>query len=671
MRAKVLAAVVVLALSTLSLQAVAAYSGGGEQAASSRLTAAGKVNPAANASVGKADAVSGLGGVGSQAGAAAAPAAADVSAEAPPPQLSYATMADGVKIALAVSYPAGFDPGATKVKWPTLFMMDGYDGGGGPINPAKYGNNYVTVHASVRGTGCSGGRFDLFDRRHAMDGYEIIENWIVKQPWSNGKTGIIGHSYPGLTGFLVASTTPPHLTAMAVSGLVDDLYRGIIYIGGIPNYGFALGWPAVLRPASELVGNYSRYWSETSSQDPTCMTNVATRPAPDVPDSWIVQGPTSPTDDDWFRGRSLMTWVAGIRAPIHITQQYQDEQTGPSGAHLWEHISPDIPKRLVLTNGVHSTTAIANADKLAWLDCWILHGGKGKACKQIADPKKRVQVHFETTDAGINAPLVSSDFPLPKAVWTRYYFQPDGTVSKALPPAGGAGSTYVALPEGRQIYGSDADMAVGSVTSSGLPDEVSYTLDLGKETAIAGPIKVNLWATSVGLRATSVTDAVLGAPLSPLDTDFFVQLIDVDPAGNYSYLQRGLLRASHRAVDELRSDRIESGPFKGEIYRPFRPHTNPTLVTPNEPVEYQIEVFPVGHVFRKGHKLLVKVHAPSLVDSLYAYLSGGVAVNTILQDAAHPSSILLPVLPVLPPLSATPPACGAQIGVRCVKPFLQ
>ena len=28
-----------------------------------------------------------------------------------------------------------------------------------------------------------------------MDGHEIIENWIVKQPWSNGKVGLSGISY--------------------------------------------------------------------------------------------------------------------------------------------------------------------------------------------------------------------------------------------------------------------------------------------------------------------------------------------------------------------------------------------------------------------------------------------------------------------------------------------
>src|SRR5256885_12335356 len=93
------------------------------------------------------------------------------SSAAPKDRYTYATMSDGVKIALAVSYPKGFTPA---VRWPALFMMDGYEGAAGFLDPGDYGNRYVMVHASLRGTGCSGRRFDLFDHRSVMDGYEII-----------------------------------------------------------------------------------------------------------------------------------------------------------------------------------------------------------------------------------------------------------------------------------------------------------------------------------------------------------------------------------------------------------------------------------------------------------------------------------------------------------------
>ena len=171
----------------------------------------------------------------------------------------------------------------------------------------------------------------------------------------------------------------------------------------------------------------------------------------------------------------------------------------------------------------------------------------------------------------------------------------------------------------------------GRVTSSKGPDELSYSLPFSGPTTLAGPLNAHLWISST-------------AP----DTDVFVQLIDVDAQGNYQYLQRGMLRASFRALDPARSDTIASGPFAGQIYRPYHPFTNPALLTPAQPYELQIEIFPIGHVFRTGHRLLVKIHAPPFIDELNAYSSDQPpAVNTILDDPAHP------------------PACSCRCCRRC------
>lgn len=585
------------------------------------------------------------------AGALAVPGAARAA------DFTYVTMSDGIKIAVSISYPPAFSPSDVGA-WPVLLQMDGYGGGGATISPGAYGNNYVTVYASIRGTGCSGGRFDLFDRRHALDGHEIIESFIVKQTWSNQKVGIIGHSYPGLTGWMVASTDPPHLSAVAISGLIDDLYRGIVYPGGVPNYGFPAVWTGAYRPAFETAGNAGRYASETLGGDPTCAANIAGRPARDVFDDPIVQGATSTTDETWWQVRSTVTWIKGITKPIHLTQQYQDEQTGPRGGHvLFQRIPAGVPKRLVVTNGVHSTTAVAGADRVRWLDCWI----RGACVGDIADPAKRVRLHFETKgSSSFNAPYISSDWPLPETAWTRYYLDGAGTLTTAKPVAESTRS-YVSSTIGRHMT-ADAGMGfgdngLGRATFGSGPDELSYTLDFGAPTAIAGPIVLTLHASST-------------AP----DTDFFVDLLDVDIAtGAVSYLQRGMLRASHRAVDSLRSDYVTSGAEAGALYRPHRPHTNPTLVVPGAIERYDVEVFPLGHVFRAGHRLVVKVHAPPALDplSIYAWVSGQPpALNTVFHGGLRASSLLLPVMPVLPPVWAAAPGCGDLVGVPCFVPAL-
>jgi putative CocE/NonD family hydrolase len=128
----------------------------------------------------------------------------------------YLEMSDGVRIAVNIRMPHGFKRGR---QYPTIFEMSGYDGGsadgddptgaeGSRALTKQFYDDYVTIHASVRGTGCSGGEFDLFSWRSALDGREAIE-WIAEQPWSNGDVGIYGHSYGGITGFMVAATRPP------------------------------------------------------------------------------------------------------------------------------------------------------------------------------------------------------------------------------------------------------------------------------------------------------------------------------------------------------------------------------------------------------------------------------------------------------------------------------
>jgi predicted acyl esterase len=129
-------------------------------------------------------------------------------------------------------------------------------------------------------------------------------------------------------------------------------------------------------------------------------------------------------------------------------------------------------------------------------------------------------------------------------------------------------------------------------------------------------------------------------------------------------------RASHRAIDFVHSDYVKYGASAGTLYRPNEPHTNPTLITPGQAYTYQIEVFPVGHLFRAGHKLVMKVHAPPPADplSIYAWVSAQPPAQNTIIHADGASSLLLPVLPSLPPVTATAPACGAQIGVPCFKP---
>ncbi len=662
---------------------------------------------------------------------------------APAPTYTYATMPDLTRIAVVVSYPAGYVQGD---RCPALFMMDGYDGGGGVLDPSQWDNRYVMVHASVRGTGCSSGQFDLFSWTDADDGAQIVEDWIPTQTWSDGDVGIIGHSYPGLTGFMTAERigydlAQPgyvaglpgqvnHLKALALSGLIDDLYAGITYMGGIPDLGFPLAWAGVLRPQSELSGNQGRIASSTRAGDPSCLEAYsqhemgATPLNPDLTvlaDNPIVNGATDSTEGPWWTSHSLDTYLSDLlhtNAPLHIDQQYQDEQTGPrGGARLFQeletldqgtvkHGGSPLPYRIVFTNGRHDSAGpVYHPDEQNWLDCYEArmqsactalgqpdpiwqhwkddgHGGSTYATTSTSDPcpGESVVMYFETTgnfdttgstsDERWNPPLCAPAFPVPGTSWTRYYLNADGSLSPKPGPSGSR--SYLSTTVGPDDFlgptetGLDQaavplyEKGLGPVLSSPGPEELSYqTQPFGADTTLDGPIEADFSATS-------------SAP----DTDYFVQLIDVGPHGAEQFLQYGLLRASFRQLGPA-SECVSAstGTAEGcgapgaEMIWPDHPYTATELLSPEKTYEANIEVFPLGWVFRKGHSLLVTISAPPLMDQLYSWAASArpAGVNTILSGPGA-SSILLPLMPVNPDIAPNPPACGSQQGVRCTTP---
>jgi len=614
--------------------------------------------------------------------------AGDAPPAAPAPT-GFVTMSDGVQIAVNVRLPDGYVPGQ---RYPTVFEMSGYDGGsadggtladdlglgslplplpGGspvPIDDSRqltdlYAGEYVTVHASVRGTGCSSGEFDLFSWRSALDGKEIIDGWIARQPWSNGKVGIVGHSYGGITGFMVAATQPAHLRGISVSGLVDDLYRALVYPGGVTNYGFPLLWTGGIRPAYDIAGGLlpGLLRPEEGDDDPNrqedCALNILGK-SRTVANDPLIQG-LDDTDNEWYRARSLITYADRIQVPIQMAGAYQDEQTGPRGAaHLFEKVT-GVPKRLLLTNGDHNSQSTApyglaeiQTDRKAWIDHWLrkVDGGFGMKKTDKSSVSVFLESHRDAADTLVaNGQKNSQRFPLTDTKWQDWYLHADGTMGTTKPTAGEDGLPYVS-GTGRQLWSYQAGGAVGPpVTTAEGPDELTYRSEpMATDTAVIGPMAATLYIQSAGV-----------------DTDLFVEIIDEAPDGSRSYLQRGVLRASHRVVDESASDKTADG----RIYRPSRPHTNPTPITPGATEEYLVEMWPLGHVFRAGHRIVIKVHAPPFVDSYYVYVPRSTpSVNIVLHGAQFPSRVMLPMVPLTGVTLGPPVACGQLEAVRCIAP---
>jgi predicted acyl esterase len=142
-----------------------------------------------------------------------------------------------------------------------------------------------------------------------------------------------------------------------------------------------------------------------------------------------------------------------------------------------------------------------------------------------------------------------------------------------------------------------------------------------------------------------------------VDTDLQVTLTEVRPDGQEEYVQAGWLRASHRELD----------PKQSTPTRPYQTHqeADQQFLTPATPTPMRIEIFPFGHVFRAGSRIKVWIEGPKFLPELWGFAALPVpAANLIYHDAAHPSSLALPILPgVSAPLPL--PDCGTVIRQPC------
>ena len=464
----------------------------------------------------------------------------------------YVKTSDGASIAINVKVP----PHCIVNKCPTFFEMSGYESGsdegktplghladqtGLPFplqtgtraaHAAYVDDRYVTVLASVRGSGCSSGEFDLFSWRSALDGKEIIDKWIAKQPWSDGNVVIFGHSYSGITGLFVASTRPEHLKAVSASGLIGDLYRDIVYPGGVTNYGFPLLWTGAIRVVYDVGGGTVGGLYPVEDTSAQCAANQAERRRALLEDP-LIHG-LDDTDGNWFQSRSLVNYVDRINVPVHITSAYQDEQTGPRGpTYVFDKLSDSISKRLVLVNGVHGTNTEQHIvkDRIAWMDYWMLNRASGDlgvksgtadlastfGPRTTPTETSRVILGYQGGGKAVGE-VKSNGFPLGQTQFTDLYAT-DGKKLVWEKDVVESGSATWINGSRRQSYSYQAGVNEGGEVSSPTgPDEVELaTFPFDQPTAIAGPITANLFVS------TPATD-----------TELFVQLLDRAPDGTSS-----------------------------------------------------------------------------------------------------------------------------------------
>src|SRR5262245_25171146 len=203
------------------------------------------------------------------------PAGTDSSGQAQMKRTSfYLSMPDGVKLATDLYLPGALarDERIPAVLWQTRYYR-GFDLRW-PVSrfiqapPAVrpeflVKNGYAFVAVETRGSGASFGyHVTDFSAKEVADGADVV-NWIIAQPWSNGKVGAFGEAYQGGMAQLLLTNRHPALKAVAALASPYDLYADATFPGGIFWKSFLAEWTHTnetldRNDAGRLVGWFQR-----------------------------------------------------------------------------------------------------------------------------------------------------------------------------------------------------------------------------------------------------------------------------------------------------------------------------------------------------------------------------------------------------------------------------
>ncbi len=146
------------------------------------------------------------------------------------------TMRDGIRLATDLHRP-GRNGELVGGRFPTIVCLTPYD-----KTERRYTeiadffvpHGYAVVLQDIRDRHRSEGTKEYFHSatpHTGRDGYDTIE-WIAAQPWSDGRTGMVGSSYAAITQIRTALEAPPHLTAIWPDVVPTNVYHHQTREGG-------------------------------------------------------------------------------------------------------------------------------------------------------------------------------------------------------------------------------------------------------------------------------------------------------------------------------------------------------------------------------------------------------------------------------------------------------
>ena len=425
------------------------------------------------------------------------------------------------------------------------------------VDPEKWvPDGYACVRVDSRGAGCSPGHLDVWSAREAQDLYQCVE-WAGTQAWSNGKVGINGISYYAMNQWQVAPLKPPHLAALCLWEGASDYYRELCRHGGIlcdflatwsrrqvTNVQFGVGERG---PRSVVTG-------EPVAGAQTLSEAELARNRADVAQEALTRG----TIDAYYRAR-IPRWE-DIEVPLLSAANWGGQGLHTRGNFEGYLRAGSKQKWLEVHGDTHFTRFYSRYGE-ALQKRFFGHFLKGEDTGWSEQPRVSLNIRRPGEEFELRA---ENEWPLARTQWTKHYLQPDALGLALEAPSAETTLTYETSGDG--------------ITFLSQP--------LASDLEITGPVAAKLWLSS-----------------DTSDADVFVALRLLDPAGkevtfigaNDPRVPIGLgwLRASHRKLDPMRT----------LPYRPCHTHDEEWPLTPHQPVELDVEIWPTCIVVPPGYRI--------------------------------------------------------------------
>jgi len=539
-------------------------------------------------------------------------------------------------------------------------------------------DGYIFVFQNLRGRFKSEGVFnlsswvDLNDPKatnETTDAYDSIE-WLVKNVANNnGKVGMFGVSYDGLTSAL--PLLHPHPALMAVSEqaspvdqwMNDDDHR---YGALRESYDFEY---AVMEQADKNKNTHFEFETYDTYQwylDLGPLANINAKYLHGSIPYWN-SSIEHPDYDDFWKKEAWVNQLHAATVPNLNVAGFWDQEDPWGPWHIFRHAEENDPQHtnfIVAGPWFHGEWQTPKGDSIGL----IPFGGHETAREfreNIEAPFFRYYLHGQgekpgwqasTFQSGSNTWHTYAAWPPKEAKPTKLYLHADGSLSFTAPDAPTAGHAYreyVSDPANPVPYRQrpisptypGGDWRAWEVADQRFvdhrPDVLSFVSEpLDHDLTVTGPLAANLFASTSGT-----------------DSDFVVKLIDVYPqdAQKNSWNPEEGPKPGQYA-QSLNGYEL---PVAMEVRRGryLASYEKPSPLTANKPTEWNIPLRDHDHVFLKGHRIMVQVQSTwfpvidrnpqKFVPSIYKATASDFvpATQRVYCSPDLPSHLVLPIVP--------------------------